>query len=174
MQMFVLDNSPLRSAQALADTHIRVIGREITMLLSSWYYYNSNGNKDDLPYKPMKNQPLAKQFDNVYARRWAITNAFFIFKEFSRRFGKPHASEAKYWKLRSYIQDNDMKTLFITDADLKAVFTFVEKGKGIKEGLNTKEVVALYRRYYIEKLKTMKVKTTYTNTNCPNWANKEN
>lgn len=170
MQMFVLDDNCYRSARALADTHIRVIGREITMLLSSWYYYNGKGDKNLLPYKPMKNQPLVKQFDNPYTRRWAIANAYFIFKEFSRRSGKSHASEAKYWQLRSYIQDNDISTLFITDVDKNAKFTFVEKGKGIKEHLSIEKAIEFYRKYYIEKLNTMKVKTTYTNTNCPNWA----
>lgn len=174
MQMFVLDNNCYRSARALADTHIRVIGREITMLLSSWYYYNGKGDKNLLPYKPMKNQPLVKQFDNLYTRRWALANAYFIFKEFSRRFDKTHASEEKYWKLRDYMNNYDEETVFISDTDKNARFTFVEKGKSIKSGLSVSEAIEFYRKYYIEKLNTMKVKVTYTNTNCPNWVNKEN
>ena len=49
MQMFVLSTDPYVSAQYLADVHVRVICREISMCLSSWYYKNIGEHVEELP-----------------------------------------------------------------------------------------------------------------------------
>lgn len=173
MQMFVLDENPCFSAQALADTHVRVICREVSMCLSSWYAKNI-GYTDELPYRAF-NHPVVDQFNNPYTRKWAITNAEAIFIEFHRRFGKVHASEIKFIKLCDYIfkYDEIYGTFYYKYGNLnmkeRATFSFVEKDKGVIKDLPIHDAIEKYREYYRNKLKTMKVAVTYTNTIKPDW-----
>ena len=102
MQMFVLDENPYMSAKALADVHVRVICREISLCLSSWYYKNIGKHVEELPYRPF-NHPIVDQLSDINTRKWAILNAYYIFREFERRFDKKHASEEKFNTLMNYI-----------------------------------------------------------------------
>lgn len=175
MQMFVLSHDPYVSAQYLADVHVRVICREISMSLSSWYYKNIEEHIKELPYRPF-NHPVVDQFDNPYTRKWAIFNAGAIFIEFERRFNKEHASKAKYEKICDYCfkYDEIFRTFFykygFQDVIDRATFSFVEKDRGVTKDLPINEAVKRYRAYYKEKLKTMKVPVTYTNRNRPEWS----
>ena len=165
MQMFVLDQNPAKSARCLCDTHIRVIGREISMCLSSWYAQHM-GHADELPYKQF-NHPVVAQFDNEAARFWAVHNATFIFIEFQRRFGKRHASEHKFQQLLEY-------RIKYHDAPLSipyrlALFSFVEKGTGVVTCLPIEDAVRRYRQYYRTKIRTMMVPVVWTDTEKPDW-----
>ena len=169
MQMFVLDENPYMSAKALADVHVRVICREISMCLSSWYAKNK-GHVEELPYRPF-NHPVVDQLRNIDTRKWAILNAYYIFREFERRFNKKHASEEKFDKILKYRDKYDFDMFSYCGSrylDFVA-FSFVEKDKGVITGLNVDEAIKKYREYYRNKLKTMKVPVTYTNTEKPNW-----
>lgn len=171
MQMFVLALKPCISASYLADVHVRVICREVTMLLSSWYYHNSCGDKTLLPYKPMLH-PLEKQFNNNHTRKWGVVYAYEIFNEFKRRFGKVHASEEKYKQLGEFIRKND-KTVAYDILDIYSdclTFSFDEKGQKVIHNLSAEETIKRYREYYKNKLNTMKVPVTYTNINRPDWS----
>ena len=166
MQIFLLNTNPIVSAQSLADAHVRVICREITMLLSTWYYYN--GPDQRLPYKPMsKNQPLIKQLSNPEARKWAIRNAGAIFAEFDYRFGKKHASEEKYNQLLEYITKYDKFNQVYTLCS----WSFIGKGVGIFHNLYLHNAIEKYRRYYIDKINSMKVPCIYTKREPPLWIN---
>lgn len=174
MQMFVLDENPYFSAQALADTHVRVICREVSMCLSSWYAKNI-GYADELPYRPF-NHPVVDQFDNPYTRKWAMANADGIFRQFTTRFDKEHASEIKYDVLCDYIvkHDDELYGTFYykygpIGIEKYATFSFVEKDKGVIKDLPIHDVIEKYREYYQNKLKTMKVAVKYTKTNKPAW-----
>lgn len=168
MQMFVLDLSPAISAQCLADCHIRVIGREISMCLSSWYAKNM-GYADELPYRPF-NHPVIEQFDCVATRVWAALNAAAIFCEFEGRFGKEHASFLKFQKLTRYRAVHHDNPFPVGDASLlRARFSFIEKNVGVVRDLSPDEAVQHYRTYYKHKLATMKVPVTYTNRQKPDW-----
>lgn len=165
MQMFVLDKSPAISARCLCDAHIRVIGREISMCLSSWYAQHM-GHAEELPYKQF-NHPVVEQFDNEAARFWAVINATFIFAEFDRRFGKQHASELKFWQLLNYrIKYHDAPPSISYSL---ASFSFVEKGNGVVTGLPLEEAVQRYRQYYRNKIRTMRVPVVWTATEKPDW-----
>lgn len=171
MQMFVLDANPARSARCLCDAHVRVIGREITMCLSAWYAKHM-GHAEELPYKPF-NHPIADQFDNEAARMWAVHNTLFIFHEFEYRFGKQHASEAKYNQLLQYrIKYHDAPLCVPTE---NALFTYVGidtlpiPGRTIIRNLSINQAVNLYRHYYAVKLQYMRVPVTYTGNHKPEW-----
>ena len=175
MQMFVLSHDPYVSAQYLADVYVRVICREISMCLSSWYYKNIREHVEELPYRPF-NHPVVDQFDNPYTRKWAIYNAGAIFTEFERRFNKEHASKAKYEKICDYCfkYDEVYGTFYykygMQDMIDRATFSFVEKDKGVIKDLPTNEAVKRYREYYKKKLDTMKVPVIYTETYRPEWS----
>lgn len=175
MQMFVLSTDPYVSAQYLADVHVRVICREVSMCLSYWYYKNIGEHVEELPYRPF-NHPVVDQFDNPYTRKWAIFNAEAIFIEFEKRFNKEHASKAKYKKICDYCfkYDEIFGTFFykygFQDVIDKATFSFVEKDKGVIKDLPIQEAIKKYREYYKKKLNTMKVPVTYTNTIRPEWS----
>lgn len=167
MQMFVLDPNPVLSAQYLCDAHVRVICRETTMLLSSWYHYNIPETWMFLPYRPMnENQPLAKQMSSVPVRRWAVKFAGAVFKEFRYRFNKEHASEAKYRHLIDTILNFDPCYEVGTNP---VRFTFVAKGDGVFPGQTMSQAVRLYRLYYIHKVETMKVPVVWTGRSMPEW-----
>lgn len=175
MQMFVLSLDPVLSASYLADTHVRVICREVSMCLSSWYAKNI-GYAEELPYRPF-NHPVINQFDNPYTRKWAISNASAVFNEFKRRFNKKHASEIKFEKLCDYIfkHDDELYGSFYykygwVNVMENATFSFIEKNKGVITNLYISEAVDKYREYYKKKLNTMKVPVTYTNTIRPEWS----
>ena len=107
----------------------------------------------------------------------AMANADGIFNEFRNRFHKEHASEIKFDVLCDYIfrHDNELfGTFYYKYSPLKieaySTFSFVEKNKGVTTDVPIKDAVKLYRAYYKEKLKTMKVPITYTNRNRPEWS----
>lgn len=170
MQMFVLDENPYFSAQALADTHVRVICREVSMCLSSWYYKNIGEHVEELPYRPF-NHPVIDQLSDINTRKWAILNAYYIFREFERRFNKKHASEEKFNKILEYKDKYNPEMNYMCDSTYwwRAKFSFVEKDNGVIKDLSIHDAVEKYREYYRNKLKTMKVAVKYTNTNKPDW-----
>ena len=168
MQMFVLDQNPSLSAKCLADCHIRVIGREIAMCLSAWYA-NHMGYAEELPYKPF-NHPVVDQFENPAARLWAVLNADEIFREYSWRFGKDHASQKKFVQLLRYrARYGDNPSPAEATSFSLACFNFVEKGVGVTRGLAMAEAVACYRDYYRRKLAVIKVPVVYTKRQKPDW-----
>lgn len=168
MQMFVLDPSPALSAGFLCDAHIRVIGREISMCLSSWYAQHM-GHADELPYKQF-NHPVVEQFDCVATRVWAALNALGIFFEFERRFGKEHASFPKFQKLTKYRAVHHDNPFPVGEASLlRARFSFIEKGVGVVRDLPIEDAVQRYRQYYRTKIRTMRVPVVWTATERPDW-----
>ena len=170
MQMFVLDRNPRKSADYLADVHVRVICREISMCLSSWYAKNI-GHTEELPYRAF-NHPIVEQMNNPNTRSWVILNAWSIFLEFQRRFNKVHASKEKFLMLYKYIKKHDAEVTNHKNLKFmnKATFSFVEKDRGVIKNLPTNEAVERYREYYKNKLNTMKVPVTYTETYRPEWS----
>lgn len=171
MQMFVLDTSPITSAQCLCDAHIRVIGREVSMCLSAWYARNNFVHTDELPYK-MFNHPVVWQFNNPYTRRWAFSYARNIFEEFYRRFGKVHASLDKFCQVRNFMceHDNNMNPLWTPDDVCEnARFSFISKGNSVDPDLDIYEAIAAYRIYYRYKITTMRVPVRWTARTRPWW-----
>lgn len=167
MQLFILSSDPVAAAQELSDVHVRVICREATMCLSSWYWWNVEACREELPYLPMnQNQPLVKQLSSIPVRRWAYEHAEAAFEEFTYRFQKTHASQEKFEKLRSVIEkyDNGIK---IGDSAVR--FVFVPKGQGVYWNKTMSQAVLLYRQYYQYKIKTMKARLVYTGRNFPDW-----
>lgn len=169
MQMFVLDLSPNAAAKALADVHVRVICREVTMCLSSWYAKHIAHNLDELPYKAF-NHPIVEEMSNRDTRIWATHYASAVFDEFAMRFHKVHASRCKFRQLLFYMDYYDQINVLRDQPDMeKARFSFVEKDKGVITDLTVDEAVKRYRAYYRHRLATMKVKVSYTNTQPPDW-----
>lgn len=170
MQMFVLDEDPSLSARFLTDAHVRVICREVTMLLSTWYWYNVPESRAELPYQPMnQNQPLSLQMTSYPVRRWAIKNARDIFNEFEFRFDKTHASEAKYVQLLNAIDKYDLN---VKKGTPRMEFTFVPKGRGVYPGNSIEEAVLLYRSYFRQKLREMRVPVVFTRRSQPFWLHR--
>ena len=170
MQMFVLDSNPVVSADFLCDAHIRVIGREVAMCLSSWYAQNM-GHAEELPYKPF-NHPAVWQMANPYTRMWAACYALNIFRAFHRRFGKWHASDSKFQQIVQYIRlHDDQKDPLWTPEDINknARFSFIEKGASVIPGLSIDDAVRRYRAYYLYKTRTMRVPVIWTATTRPWW-----
>ena len=175
MQMFVLDASPALSAQWLCDAHVRVIGREVSMCLSSWYAKHIAHNLDELPYKAF-NHPIVDEMSNKDTRIWAILYASAIFDEFSMRFHKVHASRDKFRELLFYMDYYDQINILRDKPDMdKARFTYVGidtlpiPGRTIIRNLSINQAVNLYRHYYAVKLQDMKVPVTYTGNHKPEW-----
>ena len=170
MQMFVLDLSPIDSAKFLCDAHIRVIGREVSMCLSSWYAQNI-GHAEELPYKPF-NHPVVWQMANPYTRMWARSYANNIFRVFNIRFGHVHASEDKFQEIFTYSlrYDQSLNPLWTPDDVYRyARFSFIEKGASVIPELSIDDAIRRYRAYYLYKTQTMRVPVIWTATTRPWW-----
>jgi len=175
MQMFVLDASPAQSAQWLCDAHVRVICREVTMCLSSWYAQHFAHNLDELPYKRF-NHPIVDEMSNRDTRIWAMHYASAVFDEFAMRFHKVHASREKFKQLLFYMNYYDRINILRDQPDVdKARFTYVGiddmpiPGRTIIRDLTVVKAVYLYRPYYAVKLRYMKVPVKYTGGTKPTW-----
>lgn len=143
--MFVLDRRPHLAAKMLCDVHVRVICREVTMLLPTWYWHHLPDLREQLPYKGMsQNQPLCQQLDNSETRRWAFRYAKAIFREFEIRSGKEHGSKAKFEKLLLFAVQND-PLISLPDYDLSPRYTYLQKDLPAVHNLLPDKAVVLYR-----------------------------
>jgi|TARA_R110000744_G_scaffold199212_1_gene318449 hypothetical protein len=93
MNIFVLDDSPVLSAQQMCDKHVIKMPLEVAqMLCSVWYRY---GQGDDAPYKEThKNHPCTRWAgDNASNYTWLWEHGMELCREYTRRYNKIHKSQ---------------------------------------------------------------------------------
>jgi hypothetical protein len=102
MNIFVIDECPIKSAQGLPDRHITKMGIEtcqmISVVYSPWYFdWGAIPKKDGTPYKTergaFRNHPCTQWIASSHTHLiWTLLHGYEIVKEFEYRYGKKHGS----------------------------------------------------------------------------------
>lgn len=99
MNMFILDESPVKAAQLNCDTHCSKIILEIAQMLCTTYHLQGI----EAPYKPCHvNHPVTKWIRASIANfKWAAIHGIALFEEKLYRTGKGHKSlDVIVWALQ--------------------------------------------------------------------------
>ena len=101
MNIFVTDNSPIRSAQNLPDKHVVKMPLETCQMLaviySDWYYgvgklYRANGMPYATKAGAFRNHPCTQwAAANQYNLAWLIRHGYALCHEYALRYDKVHA-----------------------------------------------------------------------------------
>jgi hypothetical protein len=149
MNIFVLHNNPVISAKMQHDKHVVKMILESAQMLCSAFK-----KSDNAPYKKAYyNHPCTKwtrqSFENFF---WLIKHAKSLSKEYSKRFGRVHASD----KVISWCWENVSKLKFEQEGR-------TDFAQAMPVEYKNKDSVQAYIDYYIgEKL-----------GNNPKWTNSE-
>lgn len=156
MNIFYLDKSPSRAAQAQCDKHVVKMVLETAQLLSSVQHILDGPVKDDVYRLTHKNHPCS-----VWARSsktnydWLCLHGFSLCHEYSHRYGKIHKS----LKIIEKCFDNPPK---FEHND------FTEPPQAMPEEYKKRCAVEAYRDYYrIEKANTIQMQ--WTKQDIPEW-----
>lgn len=95
MNIFVLDEDPVKAAMAMCDKHVPKMVLESAQLLCSVYYMTVKTH-EDVPYRlTHKNHPCSIWCRESQANfNWLCNHAMSLCDEFNFRFGKTHASKS--------------------------------------------------------------------------------
>lgn len=153
MNIFVLDEDPIKSAQMLCDKHVCKMIVESCQLLCSVFYFNCVVDKKMMvvPYKlTHKNHPCAKWVRESYINfLWLLLHLGELLEQYRLRYNKTH----KCFKVFEWIIEHKQYLKF--NSNSKKI-SFVQCVPKKYQCANTVEA---YRRYYIcEKLKFAKWK----------------
>lgn len=158
MNIFVVDKSPVKSAQLLPDRHVTKMIVETCQLLaviySPWYYnWGEISKKDGTPYKTAKgsfrNHPCtiwaAKSNPNL---AWLITHGLALCDEYEYRYNKKHSSEKTLIQAKSIFECQTGKSLSLCNEVEKFTRAMPDE---LKYDTSIDDIEA-YRRYLNTKL----------------------
>lgn len=144
MNIFVLDNDPVKAAQMLCDKHVVKMCLETAQMLST-----INGG----PYKPTHpNHPCT-----VWARqtlgnfRWLVEHGMAIGDEYLHRYGKEHKSTEVIFGCKGFIPNHDE--------------TLTPFALAMPDEFKVEDPVESYRNYYMSK----KSFCNWTKRDIPEW-----
>jgi len=138
MNIFFVDSDPVKAAQALCDKHVVKMSLESAQMLCTAAHVLGFEAK----YKPThKNHPcslwLMQGRDNL---AWLISHTFALFSEYTRRYGRIHASSQVITELQS---NNTLSNMLIT---LPARWTL--PAQAMPDQYKNIDPVKAYRAYY--------------------------
>lgn len=151
MNIFVLDTSPVSSAQMQCDKHVVKMILETAQLLCSPF------EPDSAPYRRTHfNHPCSKWVRESKANYlWLVQHGIALCSEYEFRYGKKHKSSA----VIKWCLDN-INSLNFPEGQLTAF------PKAMPDQYKTNDVVESYRNYYLgDKKKFAK----WTRRGPPNW-----
>lgn len=158
MNIFVLDENPIKAAQYLCDKHVCKMIVESCQLLCSVFYFNSNIKP---PYKlTHQNHPCAwwarNSRDNFV---WLVNHLDELLVQYYLRYGKIHKCTEIYFWIIKHVE--------FLNFDFRILTPFVQC---MPEKYKAQDAVDAYRLYYrYEKLGFAKWKLG----NIPDWLNLE-
>lgn len=142
MNIFRLDNNPVKAAEFLCDRHVHKMVLETAQILC-FAHHNMGTSKADIPYKlnkaHLKHPTVLWCQDSEDNYEWTLAHGLAISTEYIFRYGKQHASHsvlewAGFFRLKSY-----------TNKGLAIPQCF---GKYGNECIDLNDSVAGYRNYY--------------------------
>lgn len=154
MNIFVLDEDPVKSAQMQCDKHVVKMVLETAQLLCSVY--------DKAPYRRTHyNHPCAIWTRTSLANyKWLIEHGRALAEEYKLRYGKEHASKIVIEWCAVELRDNP--PTFIQNSNVLTNFA-----QAMPENLRHKNAVVAYRTYY-KKAKSEIAKWSHVRQQ-PNW-----
>ena len=158
MNIFATDKCPIKSAQNMCDTHVVKMVLESAQLLCSYL----NEQNIETPYKSthLKHPCSLWLKESALNRYWLFEHFEGLLNEYKHRYNKTHACE----KLRSlFIQcfEECMWTNYFNEIEKFAL--------AMPNEHKTDCPIQSYRKYYLSKQKTMKIKMKWTNRQPPEW-----
>lgn len=137
MNIFYLDEDPVKAAQYLCDKHVVKMGLETVQILST--ALRLSGHNYEWLYKiTHKNHPCIIWATNYRsARDWLIKHGLAIFDEYANRYGKEH-------KCLSILTRIDMSVIKERNPKLY----WVNPPLCMPNQYKTKSAVMAYRDYY--------------------------
>ena len=93
MNIFAVDEDPIISAQSLVDSHVVKMVLETTQMISTVAHARAYA----APYKSTHAKHPCTIWAGVHPSnmKWLFEHGFELCREYTRRYGKTHASEAK-------------------------------------------------------------------------------
>ncbi len=122
MNLFVSDPDPVVSASALADRHVVKMTLETAQMLST--VLRSQGHTDpDLYRATHARHPCTLWASTPSGLAWTLAHGLALAAEYTRRFGKVHASERVITFAAGYISDAPLPSGFVAAVpdDLRAL-----------------------------------------------------
>ena len=163
MNIFILDESPIISAQMQCDKHIVKMPLETAqMLCSVWYRY---GLGDKVPYKEAhKNHPCTLWAgDSMDNYNWLWLHGMELCFEYTRRYNKIHKCQQVIMDLEVY----QCPFVFpITDCSTHHPQCMPDEYKSTELRIHNNSVRA-YRRYYVNDKKD--IAKWEKGRNAPDW-----
>jgi len=154
MNIFVLDQDPIKAAQYHCDKHCVKMILEHTQMLSTAVRVLSNDTVDGIYKIAHLNHPCSKW---VRAARknflWLCEATEELFQEYTRRYGKQHKSYTIFQICRNYAS-------LIPEGEMTL------HPQAMPEEYKDKDPVKAYRTYY---LKDKKEFSTWKMGNTPDW-----
>lgn len=155
MNIFYIHPDPIISAQQLADDHIRKMQIESAQMCCTAHWAIGN----EAPYKRAHlNHPSTRWTrESIQHYRWLVQHGLEICKEFTKRYGKPHKTQA----VLEWCRDNEPN---IPDNG------FTPPPQCMPDVYKNSDAVKAYRKFYIlDKVGVKGLKWSKLN-NVPEWA----
>jgi hypothetical protein len=155
MNIFYIHPDPIISAQQLADDHIRKMQIESAQMCCTAHWAIGN----EAPYKRAHlNHPSPRWTrESIQHYRWLVQHGLEICKEFTKRYGKPHKTQA----VLEWCRDNEPN---IPDNG------FTPPPQCMPDVYKNSDAVKAYRKFYIlDKVGVKGLKWSKLN-NAPEWA----
>jgi hypothetical protein len=155
MNIFYVQEDPIKSAQELADQHILKMGIESAQMLSTAHWLTGT----EAPYKKAHpNHPSTKWArESIQHYRWLCKHGLEILKEYTRRYGKVHKTES----IMDWLCKNEPK---LEDKG------FVPPPQCMPEEFKDSNTVFAYRKFYVKDKIAVKNLTYNKCTPAPNWT----
>jgi len=155
MNIFYIHPDPIISAQQLADDHIRKMQIESAQMCCTAHWAIGN----EAPYKRAHyNHPSTRWTrESIQHYRWLVQHGLEICKEFTKRYGKPHKTQA----VLEWCRDNEPN---IPDNG------FTPPPQCMPDVYKNSDAIKAYRKFYIlDKVGVKGLKWSKLN-NTPEWA----
>lgn len=162
MNIFVLDENPIKAAQMLCDCHLRKMCVETAQILSGVILRRGMELLDGMPKPQNINHPVIVAADNDKAIGWVLNYNNWQHIEYCIRFQKDHS----YRKLI-------VGYLKVLRGDDWGVCTSLAKCCGDLNVVDL-DIVTAYRKYYTEvKKPQLQAKGLWKFTNREDWTNEQ-
>jgi len=170
MNIFILDECPVISAQSLCDLHVNKMLIESTQLLC--IYLNKKGYTT--PYKSNHhvNHPCVLWLEDFLFTdhlKWLQNHAYALANEYKYRTGKNHKCSFVLIKISSSIFDVIQKNIHVKCMQTKELFPRPKFIQVMPDEYKLENTIEAYRNYYISKQYTMKRPMKWTKRKLPVW-----
>ena len=154
MNIFVLDQDPIKAAQQHNDKHCVKMILEHCQMLSTALRVHSNDSLDGIYKQAHLNHPCSKWVRETRSNfKWLVEMTEELFKEYTRRYGKSHKSYLIFQRCKNCIE-------VIPDGEMTAF------AQAMPDEYKNTDAVQAYRTYY---LKDKREISKWKMGNVPSW-----